>query len=76
MPVDGLSFQKESVMRFAKVTVMGLMAVALASFAVAQGPAPASTSILVPKDALQGLRADDGHRTVQGPRCGPDFRET
>jgi len=41
-------------MRFAKVTVMALMAVALASFAIAQGPAPASTSILVPKMHCKG----------------------
>lgn len=41
-------------MRVAKVSLMAVMAVALASFAVAQSPAPSSTSILVPKMHCKG----------------------
>jgi copper chaperone CopZ len=41
-------------MRFAKVSLLALTVVALASFAVAQSPAPASTSIVVPKMHCKG----------------------
>ena len=41
-------------MRFARIYLVALMAVALTGFAVAQGPPPPSTSILVPKMHCMG----------------------
>ena len=60
-------------MRFARVTVLALAAVALASFAVAQGPAPASTAIIVPKMHCKGCAQTMATELYKVPGVGQVF---
>lgn len=60
-------------MRLARAAMMALMAVAFASFAVAQGPAPASTSILVPKMHCKGCAQTMATELHKVPGVGQVF---
>ena len=60
-------------MRFAKAPLLALMAVAMASFAIAQGPAPASTSIIVPKMHCKGCAQTMATELYKVPGVGQVF---
>lgn len=60
-------------MRFVKVSLLGLMTVALASFAIAQTPAPPSTAIIVPKMHCMGCAQKMATELYKVPGVGQVF---
>lgn len=60
-------------MRFAKVQLLGLLGFAMASFVMAQAPAPPSTAIVVPKMHCKGCAQTMATELYKVPGVGQVF---